>query len=126
MRLRALLALSVLLCSTAAVAGLREGYEALSKKDYVTAANEYRPLAERGDPEAQRSMERLGRRVPNHVRRERRWRRLLVPARALQVVPQVLLVDARLRSARAVGIGGPGWGGWVAMRSFLQSTRAAR
>ena len=49
MRLRALLALSVLLCSTGAVAGLKEGYAALSKKDYVTAANEYRPLAERGD-----------------------------------------------------------------------------
>ncbi len=35
-----LLALSVLLCSTAAFAGLKEGYEALSKKDYVTAAND--------------------------------------------------------------------------------------
>ena len=59
MRLRALLALSVLLCSTAAVAGLKEGYEALSKKDYVTAANEYRPLAERGDPEAQYRIGRM-------------------------------------------------------------------
>ena len=35
MRLRVLLALSVFLCSTAAVAGLKEGYGALSKKDYV-------------------------------------------------------------------------------------------
>jgi Sel1 repeat len=59
MRLRALLALSVLLCSTAAVAGLKEGYEALSKKDYVAAANEYRPLAERGDPEAQYRIGRM-------------------------------------------------------------------
>ena len=59
MRLRALLALSVLLCSTAAVAGLKEGYAALSKKDYVTAANEYRPLAERGDPEAQYRIGRM-------------------------------------------------------------------
>ncbi len=59
MRPRALLALSVLLCSTAAVAGLKEGYEALSKKDYVTAANEYRPLAERGDPEAQYRIGRM-------------------------------------------------------------------
>jgi TPR repeat protein len=59
MRLRALLALSVLLCSTIAVAGLKEGYEALSKKDYVTAANEYRPLAERGDPEAQYRIGRM-------------------------------------------------------------------
>ncbi len=59
MRLRVLLALSVLLCSTAAVAGLKEGYEALSKKDYVTAANEYRPLAERGDPEAQYRIGRM-------------------------------------------------------------------
>jgi TPR repeat protein len=59
MRLRALLALSVLLCSAGAVAGLKEGYEALSKKDYVTAANEYRPLAERGDPEAQYRIGRM-------------------------------------------------------------------
>ncbi len=59
MRLRALLALSVLLSSTAAVAGLKEGYAALSKKDYVTAANEYRPLAERGDPEAQYRIGRM-------------------------------------------------------------------
>jgi hypothetical protein len=54
-----LLVLSVLLCSTAAVAGLKEGYAALSKKDYVTAANEYRPLAERGDPEAQYRIGRM-------------------------------------------------------------------
>ncbi|MGH6742713.1 MAG: tetratricopeptide repeat protein [Bradyrhizobium sp.] len=59
MRLRVLLALSVLLCSAGAVAGLKEGYEALSKKDYVTAANEYRPLAERGDPEAQYRIGRM-------------------------------------------------------------------
>ena len=59
MRPRALLALSVLLCSATAVAGLKEGYEALSKKDYVTAANEYRPLAERGDPEAQYRIGRM-------------------------------------------------------------------
>ena len=59
MRLRALLAASVFLCSTAAVAGLKEGYAALSKKDYVTAANEYRPLAERGDPEAQYRIGRM-------------------------------------------------------------------
>jgi len=42
-----------------AVAGLKEGYAALSKKDYVTAANEYRPLAERGDPEAQYRIGRM-------------------------------------------------------------------
>src|SRR6478736_6564187 len=59
MRLRGLLALSVFLCSTVTVAGLKEGYEALSKKDYVTAANEYRPLAERGDPEAQYRIGRM-------------------------------------------------------------------
>jgi TPR repeat protein len=59
MRLHALLAVSVLLCSTAAIAGLKEGYAALSKKDYVTAANEYRPLAERGDPEAQYRIGRM-------------------------------------------------------------------
>jgi hypothetical protein len=59
MRLRVLLAFSVLLWSMAAVAGLKEGYEALSKKDYVTAASEYRPLAERGDPEAQYRIGRM-------------------------------------------------------------------
>lgn len=59
MRLRVLLALAAWLSSTAAVAGLKEGYEALSRKDYVTAANEYRPLAERGDPEAQYRIGRM-------------------------------------------------------------------
>jgi hypothetical protein len=59
MRLYVLFALSLLFCSTAAVAGLKEGYEALSKKDYVTAANEYRPMAERGDPEAQYRIGRM-------------------------------------------------------------------
>ncbi|HEY2865069.1 MAG TPA: tetratricopeptide repeat protein [Casimicrobiaceae bacterium] len=59
MRLRVLLALSVLVCSTVAIAGLKEGYEALSKKDYVAAANEYRPLAQRGDPEAQYRIGRM-------------------------------------------------------------------
>jgi len=59
MRLRVLLVAWVWLCSTAAVAGLKEGYEALSKKDYVTAANEYRPLAERGDAEAQYRIGRM-------------------------------------------------------------------
>jgi TPR repeat protein len=58
-RRRVLLVASVWLCSTAAVAGLKEGYEALSKKDYVTAANEYRPLAERGDAEAQYRIGRM-------------------------------------------------------------------
>src|SRR4051812_15580615 len=53
------LALSLLLCSTAAVAGLKEGYEALSRKDYVTAANEYRPLADRGNAEAQYRIGRM-------------------------------------------------------------------
>ena len=59
MRLRIVLALWILLCPGVAVAGLKEGYEALSKKDYVTAANEYRPLAERGDPEAQYRIGRM-------------------------------------------------------------------
>ena len=59
MRLCVLLALAVLLCGNIANAGLKEGYEALAKKDYVTAANEYRPLAERGDPEAQYRIGRL-------------------------------------------------------------------
>jgi hypothetical protein len=59
MRLRAVLAVSALLCSTPTVAGLKEGYAALIKKDYVTAAKEYRPLAERGDPEAQYRIGRM-------------------------------------------------------------------
>ncbi len=59
MRLRALLALSVLLCCNAAVAGLEEGYEALSRQDYATAIKEYRPLAERGNAEAQYRIGRM-------------------------------------------------------------------
>ena len=59
MHLRTLLAISAMLCCGTALAGLKEGYEALSKKDYVTAANEYRPLAERGDAEAQYRIGRM-------------------------------------------------------------------
>src|SRR5258705_12879970 len=59
MRMRTLLAVCVLLCCDAAVAGLNEGYEALSRKDYATAIKEYRPLAERGDAEAQYRIGRM-------------------------------------------------------------------
>jgi len=59
MRLRTLLALSILLCCNAALAGLKEGYDALARKDYATAIKEYRPLAERGDAEAQYRIGRL-------------------------------------------------------------------
>jgi hypothetical protein len=59
MRPHALLAISLLLSPAVAVAGLKEGYAALIKKDYVTAANEYRPLAERGDAEAQYRIGRM-------------------------------------------------------------------
>ena len=59
MHIRILLALCVLLCGNAAVAGLTEGYDALSRKDYATAIKEYRPLAERGDPEAQYRIGRM-------------------------------------------------------------------
>ena len=54
-----LLAISALLCCGAAVAGLKEGYEALARKDYVTAMKEYRPLAERGNAEAQYRVGRM-------------------------------------------------------------------
>jgi hypothetical protein len=37
MHLRALLAISVVLCCNAAIAGLKEGYEALARQDYATA-----------------------------------------------------------------------------------------
>jgi TPR repeat protein len=57
--LTALLAAAALLCGNAAVAGLTEGYEALSRNDYATAIKEYRPLAERGDAEAQYRIGRL-------------------------------------------------------------------
>lgn len=50
---------STVLCCNAAVAGLKEGYEALSRKDYATAMKEYRPLAERGDAEAQYRVGRM-------------------------------------------------------------------
>ena len=54
MHLRALLlALASALCCNAAIAGLNEGLEALRRSDFATAAKEFRPLAERGDAEAQ-------------------------------------------------------------------------
>jgi TPR repeat protein len=53
------LAISTLLCCNAAVAGLQEGYEALARKDYATAIKEYRPLAERGNAEAQYRIGRM-------------------------------------------------------------------
>jgi hypothetical protein len=59
MDLRTLLAISAMLCCNAAVAGLKEGYEALSRKDYATAIKEYRPLAERGNAEAQYRIGRM-------------------------------------------------------------------
>jgi TPR repeat protein len=59
MRPHVLLVVPFLLGSTAAIAGLKEGYAALIKKDYVTAAKEYRPLADRGDPEAQYRIGRM-------------------------------------------------------------------
>ncbi|HVO89685.1 MAG TPA: tetratricopeptide repeat protein [Casimicrobiaceae bacterium] len=59
MHLRILLMISAMLCSNVALAGLKEGYEALIRKDYARAIKEYRPLAERGDPEAQYRIGRL-------------------------------------------------------------------
>jgi TPR repeat protein len=59
MHLRPLLAISAILCCNAAVAGLKEGYEALARKDYATAIKEYRPLAERGNAEAQYRIGRM-------------------------------------------------------------------
>jgi len=40
-------------CGADARAGLKEGKAALEAGDYLTAEDEFRPLAERGDPEAQ-------------------------------------------------------------------------
>lgn len=59
MRPRVLLAISAMFCCTAALAGLKEGYEALIRKDYVAAMKEYRPLAERGNAEAQYRVGRM-------------------------------------------------------------------
>ena len=59
MPLRILLAISAILCCSGAVAGLKEGYEALSRKDYAAAMKEYRPLAERGNAEAQYRVGRM-------------------------------------------------------------------
>ena len=55
----ALLAISSILSCNAAVAGLSEGYDALARKDYATAMKEYRPLAERGNAEAQYRVGRM-------------------------------------------------------------------
>ena len=59
MTLRALLAVFAILCCSATFAGLKEGYEALIRKDYATAIKEYRPLAERGNAEAQYRIGRM-------------------------------------------------------------------
>ncbi|HSS71686.1 MAG TPA: tetratricopeptide repeat protein [Casimicrobiaceae bacterium] len=59
MPLRTLLAISAILCCNAAVAGLKEGYDALARQDYATAIKEYRPLAERGNAEAQYRIGRM-------------------------------------------------------------------
>lgn len=59
MRSHVLLAVPFLLISAAAVAGLEEGYAALARKDYATAAKEYRPLAEQGNAEAQYRIGRM-------------------------------------------------------------------
>jgi TPR repeat protein len=57
--LRILLAIAAILFCNAALAGLKEGYAALARKDYVTAMKEYRPLAERGNAEAQYRVGRM-------------------------------------------------------------------
>ena len=59
MPLRTLLAISAILCCNAALAGLKEGYDALIRKDYATAIKEYRPLADRGNAEAQYRIGRM-------------------------------------------------------------------
>ena len=56
---RTLLAIVAIVCCRAAVAGLTEGYEALIRTDYATAIKEYRPLAERGNAEAQYRIGRM-------------------------------------------------------------------
>jgi len=53
MRLHILVVLASALCCNVAVAGLTEGLDALRKNDFATAVKELRPLAERGDAEAQ-------------------------------------------------------------------------
>jgi uncharacterized protein len=50
---RTLLALVAALCCSGALAGLQEGLDALRRNDFATAAKELRPVAERGDAEAQ-------------------------------------------------------------------------
>ena len=59
MRPHVLLVVPLFLCANAAIAGLKEGYAALARKDYVTAAKEYRPLAEKGNAEAQYRIGRM-------------------------------------------------------------------
>jgi hypothetical protein len=48
-----LVALSAMMCCGATLASLTEGLDALRKNDFAAAERELRPLAERGDPEAQ-------------------------------------------------------------------------
>ena len=49
----ALVPLAALFLAGLSFGGLNEGLDALRKQDYATAAKELRPLAEKGDPEAQ-------------------------------------------------------------------------
>ncbi|MFO1313152.1 MAG: tetratricopeptide repeat protein [Burkholderiales bacterium] len=51
--LRGAIAAVALLAASSAMAGLTEGLDALRRGDYEAAAKELKPLAERGDPEAQ-------------------------------------------------------------------------
>jgi len=53
MPLRAMFILIAALCCNTALAGLDEGLDALRRDDFATAAKELRPLAERGNAEAQ-------------------------------------------------------------------------
>jgi TPR repeat protein len=53
MQLRALFAIAAILSCNATAAGLNEGLDALRRNDFATAETELRPLAERGDAEAQ-------------------------------------------------------------------------
>ena len=80
MRLRALLALSALFCSTtAAVAGLKEGYAALSKKDYVTA-QQYAQL------EKASRLTALGQTARRHIERGKLQLSLALPRQAVSLV----------------------------------------
>ncbi len=78
-KLIALLLVCVAFATAPALAGWNEGLDAYQKGDYATALREWRPLAERGDADAQNNlgvMYEKGQGVPQDYKESVKWYRL--------------------------------------------------